>query len=115
MQHAKQMAGARGQASAELVAIVPLILFGALALVQVALAAWALLGAGEAARAAARAEHVGADAQRAAAEALPFGLDSPEVKSDGSAVTVALDAPAVVPGVPAIPVEASASLDPGGS
>ena len=99
------------QASAELVAIVPLLVAGALLLAQGLVAGWALLSAGEAARSGARIAHVGGDAEAAAQDALPDALAPAEVSVEGSSVEVEVRAPALVPGVPAIPVRASASLD----
>ena len=108
------MASERAQASAELVAIVPLILVSALALAQSLVACWALLSAGEAARTAARIAHVGGDPEAAAGKALPGLLEPAEVEVDGALVRIEVQAPAVLPGVPAIPVSASAALDPEG-
>ncbi|MDQ3729360.1 MAG: pilus assembly protein [Actinomycetota bacterium] len=104
----------RAQASAELVAIVPLLVAGALFLAQGLVAGWALLSAGEAARSAARIAHVGGNAEAAARAALPDALGSAEVSVRGSSVEVEVRAPALLPGVPGIPVHASASLDPEG-
>ena len=104
----------RAQASAELVAIVPLLIFGALALAQGVVAGWALLSAGEAARSAARIAHVGGDAEAAAERALPDALEPGETSVEGSRVEVEVRAPALLPGVPSIPVSASAALDPKG-
>lgn len=107
-------AGERGQASAELVALVPLLAFCAVAVAQVVASSWALLSAGEAARAAARIAFVGGDAEQAAAAALPDLLEPARVDIAGAEVTVEVEAPKLIPGVPAIPVEASAALDPEG-
>jgi hypothetical protein len=101
-----------GQASAELVAVVPLLLVVALGLAQLVCAGWALVEAGEAARAAARAQHVGAPAESAARRSLPEALERAEVTAGGDGVSVRARAPALVPGLPAIPVRATASLDP---
>ena len=105
----------RAQASAELVAIIPLLLVSAVALAQALVAGWALLSAGEAARTAARIAHVGGDAEAAALEALPTLLEPGQVDVDGSRVRIEVRAPTLLPGVPAIPVTASAALDPGGT
>ena len=102
----------RAQASAELVAIVPLVLLAALAIAQLAVAGWTLVTAGEAARAGARAAEVGANAQAAARSALPQTLEPADVDADGAEVTVRVAAPALVPGLPAIPVSAATALDP---
>jgi len=104
----------RAQASAELIAIVPLLLFGALALAQGVVAGWALLSAGEAARSAARIAHVGGDADEAADRALPDALEPAETSVEASSVEVEVRAPAILPGMPRISVRASAALDPEG-
>jgi len=108
----RRAASDRGQASAELVAIVPLLIVSAVALAQALVACWALLSVGEAARSAARIAHVGGDAQEAASEALPKLLEPAEVKVEGARVRVEVRAPALLPGVPEIPIAASAALDP---
>jgi len=102
----------RAQASAELVAVVPLVLLATLAIAQLAVAGWALVTAGEAARAGARAAEVGANAQAAARGALPQMLEPADVDADGAEVRVRVAAPALVPGLPAIPVSAATALDP---
>ena len=64
----------RGQASVELVAILPFVALLAIALWQVALAGHAVWAGSAAARAAARAEAVGGDPERAALSLLPARL-----------------------------------------
>lgn len=103
-----------GQASVELLAVVPLVLVLALALAQCAVAGYALLSAGEAARAGARANHVGADFEDAARAALPGFLDASDVSQAGAEVRVEVEAPALIPGFDGIPVRAAAALDPAG-
>ena len=66
----------RGQASVELVAVVPLILLVVLAAWQIALAGQTLWMCAHAARVAARAAAVGQDAAAAARSALPSALES---------------------------------------
>jgi len=110
----KRVAPQRGQASAELVAIVPLLIVSALALAQTLVACWALLSAGEAARTAARIAHLGGDARAAAGKALPNLLEPAKVNVEGARVRIEVRAPALLPGVPGIPVSASAALDPEG-
>ena len=110
----RRVVSARAQASAELVAIVPILLVSGLALAQALVAGWALLSAGEAARAAARIAHVGGDAKKAVGEALPELLEPAEIDVEGSEVRVEVRAPALLPGAPRIPVAASAALDPEG-
>jgi len=87
-----------GQASVELVAVLPLVAVLSLALWQVALAGQAAWLAGAAARAAARAAAVGADPLSAGQHALPAALARGlRVSSarDGS-VTVHVPVPLVV-------------------
>jgi hypothetical protein len=102
-----------GQAAAELVAVVPLLLVLLAAVAQLSMAGYALWTAGDAARAGARAAAVGGDAEEAARSALPGWLErDAEVSGDGP-VEVRVDAPAVLPGIPPIPVAAETELDPG--
>ena len=104
--------GEHGQAAAELLAVVPLLLGTLFSLAQLAVAGYALWSAGDAARAGARAAHVGGDAERAALSALPSWLeDGARVEASG-AVEVTVGAPALVPGLPEIRVGAEAGLDP---
>lgn len=104
----------RGQAAVELVAAVPVLIAVMLLVAQFAIAGHALWSAGDAARAGARAAHLGDDAQGAAMRALPPWLEGgAEVEAvAGAAVQVRIAAPALIPGVPDIPVEASARLEP---
>lgn len=102
----------RAQASAELLAVIPLVLIAALGLAQLAIAGWALMSAGEAARAGARIVHLDADPGRAVRAALPDPLEPARLHSDHAEVTVQVRAPALLPGIPEIPVSASAALDP---
>lgn len=81
---------------------------------------WALWSAGEAARAGARAEHVGRDARIGArrslsgSELLPGFAGEPRVRSRGSAVEVSLPVPALLPGLRDRSIGAAARLDPEG-
>jgi hypothetical protein len=97
----------------ELVAAVPVLLVVTLALAQLAVAGYALWSAGAAARAGARAGYVGGDAEAAARRSLPPALrhDAQIEKSNG--VEVKVRAPALIPGIPAVPVTARAGLDAG--
>lgn len=104
----------RGQAAAELVAIVPIAVAVVALVAQLAIAGFSLWTAADAARAGARAAAVGGDPEAAARSALPGWLErGAEIESAGS-VEVRVRAPAVVPGVPAVAVGASAELDPDG-
>jgi Flp pilus assembly protein TadG len=105
---------ARGQASVELVALLPVLLVVVAGLWQLVLVGYAAWGATAAARAAARAHAVGADPARAArahlASALEHGLRvSPAAGGD---VRVAVQVPSV-PGLPSVGhVHASAHFEP---
>ena len=92
-----------GQASVELVAVVPILIFVLLAVSQLSIAGYALWSAGSAARAAAR-------------SALPGWLRGEAEVEDGEPVEVTVQAPALVPGGSPIALGARASLepDPGG-
>ena len=104
---------ARGQASVELVALLPALALCVVLAVQAVAAGWALWTAGNAARAGARAEHVGADGEAAARRALPGRLrDGAEVGS-GDGVRVRVPVPAVLPGADLSPVAAASRLDAG--
>jgi hypothetical protein len=104
----------RGQASAELVAIVPLLVVLVLATGQALVAGYALWSAGVAARAGARAEHVGGDPRAAARSALPSPLRSGARIKTGGPVEVTVGAPALLPGAPALKLRATSKLDPTG-
>jgi hypothetical protein len=104
----------RGQASVELVAVLPAVLLVAALLVQLALAGHAAWACANAARVAARADVVGRDAEAAARSALPGRLERDlEVRdADEGHVSVRVRVPLVVPwkGSP-VTVGASARLE----
>ncbi len=102
-----------GQASVELVAVVPVLLLVTLVTAQLALAGYALWSAGIAARAGARAAYVGGDAEAAARSALPLLLRSGASVSDRDGVGVRVEAPSLVPGVSGIRVTARAGIGAG--
>jgi TadE-like protein len=104
----------RGQAAAELVAVVPILLIVVLAVAQLGIAGYALWSAGDAARAAARAGLVGGDPERAARSVLPGWLEDGAEVEAGDGVEVSVRAPALLPGVPSIPLHAATALDPEG-
>ena len=108
--------GQRGQASVELVAVLPLVLLLATLAWQAALAGQAIWLTGAAARAAARANAVGADPARAARGAVPPALTRfVRVRSAaGGAVEVALGVPSVVGGRSLATVRARARFAPQG-
>jgi hypothetical protein len=88
----------RGQASAELVAIVPLVLLVAAIGWQLALAGWSAWACANAARVAARAEAVGEDEEQAARSAVPDLLERGlrVERGAGGAVRVELRVPLVL-------------------
>jgi hypothetical protein len=103
-----------GQASVELVAAIPALLLVTLIAAQLAVAGYALWGAGVAARAGARAAYVGGDAARAARSSLPAPLRAGAAVEEGDGVEVRVPIPSLLPGVPGLPVSARAGLDAGG-
>ncbi len=92
----------RGQASVELVALLPLMAVLAGVLWQASIAGQAIWLAGSAARAAARASAVGADARSAARDVLPGrlepGLAVDRLPGDAGGVRVTIAIPAIVGG-----------------
>jgi hypothetical protein len=103
-----------GQASVELVAAIPLVLVVTLMVAQLAVAGYALWSAGAAARAGARAGYVGGDAKAAARQSLPSPLRTGASVRDSDGLSVRVQAPALLPGIPSIPVTARADLGTGG-
>jgi hypothetical protein len=95
-----------GQAAAELVAVVGILLVIVLAVAQLAIAGYALWSAGAAARAAARAAEVGGDPEAAARSALPGWLEHRARIETGDPIEVRVAAPSLLPGTPSIPVSA---------
>jgi hypothetical protein len=91
---------AQGQATVELVALLPLMAVLAAVLWQGVVAGQAVWLAGSAARAAARASAVGADARAAARHVLPprlrRGLVVQQAAESGGGVRVAVAVPAIV-------------------
>jgi hypothetical protein len=102
-----------GQASVELVAAIPLVLVVTLMVAQLAVAGYALWSAGAAARAGARAGYVGGDAKAAARQSLPSPLRTGASVRDSDGLSVRVQAPALLPGIPSIPVTARADLGTG--
>ena len=90
--------GQRGQASVELVALMPVLALVAFSLWQAVVAGQAIWLAGAAARAAARAEALGFDPEPAARAALPPRLEEGlRVRAaDGGGVRVTLRIPSVL-------------------
>lgn len=105
--------GERGQATVELVALLPLVAVLAALLWQAVVAGQAVWLAGSAARAAARASAVGADAPAAARRVLPARLRRDlrvEREPDDGGVRVAIAIPAVIGSVRLGSVSARARL-----
>jgi TadE-like protein len=102
-----------GQASVELVAAVPLVLVLTLVVAQLGVAGYALWSAGAAARAGARAGYVGGDAKAAARQSLPSPLRGGATIHDANGVFVRVEAPALLPGIPPVPVTARTDLGTG--
>jgi hypothetical protein len=94
----------------ELVAAVPVLIVATLVVAQLALAGYALWSAGAAARAGARAGYVGGDAEAAARRSLPPPLRHGARVEDSNGVEVRVHAPALIPGIPPVPVTARAGL-----
>ena len=105
--------GEQGQASVELVALLPLLAGLVLAVWQLVLAGQASALAGTAARAGARAAGVGADPALAARAALPHGwARRVELQQSASgALTVRIAVPSVVGGVTPFRVSATVAAD----
>lgn len=106
----------RGQASVELVALLPVIALLAALLWQVAIAGQAVWLAGSAARAAARAKAVEGDAEQAARGALPESLERGlRVRAQGDgAVRVTVPVRGVLLKDPLTTVHATARFEPQG-
>ena len=104
-------ASGRGQASVELVAVLPALAVCLVIAAQTVVVGWALWSAGNAARAGARAQEVGSDAESAARRALPASLRDDAVIRRGDGVRVRVRIPALVPGVPLPAVTAASTLD----
>lgn len=97
---AERAGGERGQAQIELVAGVPLLLLAALVALQLLAVAYAQSLADGAAEAGAIAAADGRGSEAAARAGLPGWAGSRvEVEADGGEVTVALDPPALLPGL----------------
>jgi hypothetical protein len=103
--------GEEGTASIELIAVVPFLLLALAVAAQIALAGQALWSASVAARAGARAELVGGDAEAAAKRALPASLrDGAEVDADEGRVAVKVPVLSLIPRLPRVMVGAGTDL-----
>ncbi len=108
----EHVVGERGQATVELVAVVPLVLVVALLAWQLVLAGQAAWLAAHAARAAARAEAVGRDPEQAARSVLPgaFEAGSRVVRREAGGVEVSVRMPLLRLWHGPVAVSASSSL-----
>lgn len=102
-----------GQAAAELVAVVPVVLVLAFAAAQLAIVGFGLWVAGDAARAGARSALVGGGAERVALDAVPRIFD-PRAQAAGTRVRVEVRPPSLLPGVRMPRIATGSSLDPAG-
>jgi hypothetical protein len=100
-----------GTASVELIAVIPFLLLAVLVAAQIAIAGQALWAASVAARAGARAALIGGDARAAARRALRPSMREGSKVGDSGAVSVELQAPVLLRGLPPVTVGARASLD----
>jgi len=102
-----------GTASVELIAVVPFLLLAVLVAAQLGAAGEALWSAGIAARAGARAALVGGDATVAARRALPPSLRPGAEVEDDDSVSVRVQTPRLLPGLPQLEVGAKTGLGDG--
>jgi hypothetical protein len=109
----------RGSASAELIAVIPALVVAVLIAAQLVAVGYSLWSAGLAARAGARAAHVGADPAAAARRTLPPALRRGAAVREGEAgggseVSVRVAVPRVLPALPPLEVRARTALAVGG-
>src|SRR6185295_5901536 len=100
-----------GQASVELVAVLPALAVCLVIAAQTVVVGWALWSAGNAARAGARAEVVGSDPESAARRALPAPLRGEAEIHEGGGVQVKVRIPALIPGTTMPSISAASTLD----
>ena len=93
--------------------MIPALLLGVLVAAQIGLVGYALWAAGDAARAGARAALVGGDPEAVARGALPGALRDGANVSGEDEIEVRVHVPALIPGLPSVPLQASAELGPG--
>jgi hypothetical protein len=102
-----------GQASVELVAVLPAMVICVVLAAQAVTAGWALWSAGNAARAGARAQRVGSDGEAAALRSLPGPLRDGAKVSAEDGVKVSVRVPGLLPGIAMPRIAASSTLDVG--
>jgi pilus assembly protein CpaE len=103
--------GEAGQASVELVAVLPALVVCVLIAGHLVSAGWALWSAANAARAGTRADAVGGNARRAARSALPAALRRDASVSGEERTRVSVPVPALLPGARLGRLSGTASLD----
>lgn len=100
-----------GTATVEFIGLIPGLILVTLIAGQLMAAGFSLWSAALGARAAARAEHIGTDRERAARRALPALLrDRAEVRRKGSVVVTRVEVPRLIPGLPPLRVQAESGL-----
>lgn len=109
----------RGQASVELLAVLPALVLCVVVAAHALPSGWALWSAADAARVGARADHVGGEGAEAARDALPSplrpaagGPSEGRVESGEKGVRVEVDVPGLLPGIEASRIGAAARLEP---
>jgi pilus assembly protein CpaE len=111
----RRLAREAGQASVELLAVLPALVVCVAIAASALPAGWALWSAANAARAGARAEHVGDDGEAAARRALPGALrKGAEVGGEANVTRVRVSVPFLIPGADPARMRAASRLDPGG-
>jgi len=93
--------------------VLPFLALVATLAVQLAIVGYGLWTSANAARAGARAAHVGGDGVAAAQSAVPVPLRD-GLKARGEPLEVALRVPSLIPGIDSIPVSARSALARGG-
>jgi hypothetical protein len=111
MSNRRTGSGERGQASIELIGAIPALLVAVLIAAQLTAAGAALWSATLAARAGARASVVGRDAADAARRALPAPLREGTRVAEKDGVSVRVDVPRLIPGLPSLRVGSKTSLE----
>ena len=101
----------RGQATLELVAMVPFVLFVTATLLQLAAVVWAITDTTEAARQGARASSIGdVDGCSAARAALSGTLTATSCIAGAGFLTMEVDAPSLVPGFEDVVIRREAAM-----
>lgn len=105
----------RGTATVEFVAVLPALMLATLISIQMIAAGFSLWSASVAARAGARAAHLGSDPAASVRSALPEPMRAEaRVRHRAGVVTARVPVPQVLPFLPPLRVEASSGLEAGG-